>query len=149
MDPELTAENEAQRARLAALVGELGDADLARSLGGGWTVATALAHLAFWDRRATLLLDLWARGQTPLADEPEWYGSDVLNQALLAEWLVLPPREAARLALEAAESVDRKIETLDAAVAAAISERGESWRLQRSTHRREHIEQIERALAAD
>ena len=148
MDPELTAENEAQRERLAALVGDLGDADLERSLGGGWTVAMSLAHLAFWDRRATLLLDHWERGQSPPADEPAWY-SDLLNETLLAQWRALPPRETARLALEAAAGVDRKIETLDAAVAAAISERGESWRLQRSTHRREHIEQIERALAAD
>ena len=148
MDPELTAENEAQRERLAALVGDLGDADLERSLGGGWTVAMSLAHLAFWDRRATLLLDHWERGESPPADEPGWY-SDLLNETLLVQWRALPPRETARLALEAAAGVDRKIETLDAAVAAAISERGESWRLQRSTHRREHIEQIERALAAD
>ena len=112
-------------------------------------VATALAHLAFWDRRATLLLDLWARGQTPPADGPAWYGSDLLNQALLAEWLVLPPREAARLALEAAESVDRKVETFDAAVADAIIERGESWLLRRSAHRGEHLDQIERGLTGD
>ena len=147
MDPSVIAENSAERARLAKLVGQLTEADLDRSLGGGWTVATALAHMAFWDRRGRLLLERWERGQVPPPGEPEWYGSEVVNEVLLAEWRELPPRAAARLALEAAEAIDRKVETLDARVAEAVIARGEAWRLRRCLHRREHLDQIEHALA--
>lgn len=146
MDPTLIAENHAESARLAALAGRLTDADLDRALGGEWTVATALAHLAFWDRRGLLLLERWERGQVPPAGEPEWYSSEVLNDGLLAEWRALPPRAAARLALEAAEAIDRKVEQLDAPVAEAMVARNEAWLLHRHRHRREHLDQIERGL---
>jgi len=147
MDPAIAAENRAERTRLASLVGRLSDADLERPLGGGWTVAVALAHLAFWDRRGLLLLEQWERGQAPLPGEPDSYGVEVLNGALLAEWRALAPRVAARLAVEAAEATDRKVETLGAGVVDAIIAGGESWRLRRSLHRREHLDQIDRALA--
>jgi hypothetical protein len=38
------ADNAAARERLRALVARLSDADLARPVGGGWSVALALAH---------------------------------------------------------------------------------------------------------
>ena len=49
-DPDLRRNAEATN-RLQALVARLEETDLARSLGGGWTVRFALAHLAFWDAR--------------------------------------------------------------------------------------------------
>lgn len=144
MDATIIADNEAQRARLAALVAWLSDAGLARPLGGGWTVATALAHLAFWDRHAKLVLDNWERGHVqPL--EHEVY-SDLLNVGLMDEWAALPPREAARLALEAAAAVNERVASLDARVADEAIARGEPWRVRRHQHRAEHIDQIEQAL---
>jgi hypothetical protein len=145
MDPSIVAENNETRARLAALVNPLGDAELERSAGDGWTVAMALAHLAFWDRRAALMLGRWQRGQVPPADEPEW-ASDWLNDSLVDEWRAVAPREAARLAVAAAEMADRAVESVGAAIAEAILARGERWRLARSIHRQEHIGQITRAL---
>ena len=71
MDRTLIEENDAERVRLAAVVGRLTEADLACPLGGGWTVATALAHLAFWDRCNTLVLEHWERHQAPPAGMPE------------------------------------------------------------------------------
>jgi hypothetical protein len=44
------------RQRLQVLVARLDDAELAYPLGDEWTVAAVLAHLAFWDRRAAILL---------------------------------------------------------------------------------------------
>ena len=142
IDPAMVNENAAERRRLEALAGRLSDADLQRDLGDGWTVAVALAHLAFWDRRAVLVLERWQRdGKLP--DDPE---ADLLNDSLLDEWRLLPPRRAAELAVAAAQAVDLTIERLDARVADAVRGRGEDWRLRRAAHRREHLDQIDRAL---
>ncbi len=146
MKQEVMAQNDATRASLQALIRTLADRDFARDLGDGWTVATALAHLAFWDRRGKLLLDRWSAGDPPPADMPEWY-SDTLNDSLIDEWRALPPHEAARLAMEAATAIDATIAGLGDRVAAEIVSRNEESRLTRSKHRREHIEQIERCLA--
>ena len=131
VDRSYIAQNDAQRARLRAVAERLSDEQLGRSLDGGWTVAAALAHLAFWDRRAVVLLEKWEReGYEPITVDP-----DVLNEALLAEWLALPPREAARLALSAAESVDRKLETVNPELIEAIAAAGNARWIVRAAHR--------------
>jgi hypothetical protein len=140
-------ENPAQRSRIEPIAARLADEDLAQPLGEGWTPAVVLAHLAFWNRRAALLLDRWQRGQIPPPDEPDWYGADVLNDALLPEWQALPPRESVRLVLEAAQTIDREVETLDASVVDEVIAKDEEWLLARWRHRREHLDYIERALA--
>ena len=142
IDSVILTDNAAQRARLESLAGRLTDAELGRDLGDGWTVAVALCHLAFWDRRAVLVLERWERDGT-LPDNPE---PDLLNDALVAEWQLVPPRRAAALAVAAAQAVDHVIERLDARVADAIRGRGEEWRLRRAAHRREHLDQIDQAL---
>ena len=142
IDSVILTDNAAQRARLESLAGRLSDAELERDLGGGWTVAVALCHLAFWDRRAVLVLERWERDGT-LPDNPE---PDLLNDALVAEWQLVPPRRAAALAVAAAQAVDHVIERLDARVSDAIRGRGEEWRLRRAAHRREHLDQIDQAL---
>ncbi len=146
MEQRIVAENDATRASLQALIRTLADYDFARDLGDGWTVATALAHLAFWDRRGRIVLEHWQAGEAPPVDEPAWY-RDLPNDALLPEWQAIPAREAARLAVEAATAVDATIAGLEDRVTAEIMARDEAWRLTRSNHRREHIEQIERRLA--
>jgi len=146
MERTPTEHNAAERAQLSALVERLGERELGFSLGGGWTVAVALAHLAFWDRRARLLLDRWERGARPPPGEDEWPGDAVINGSLLAEWQALPPQEAARLAIEAADAVDARVVSLDASTLEAIVAGGESWLVRRALHRREHLDQIERAL---
>jgi hypothetical protein len=145
MNAEIVDANKVERERLAALLARLNDAELARPLGGGWTVAMALAHLAFWDRRGRILLEHWERGEVPPFAEPDWY-DNVANEALEPEWKVLPARDCVRLALEAAEGIDHTVERLAPGVAQAIEARGEGWRLRRGNHRREHVDQIERTL---
>jgi hypothetical protein len=134
--------NEEQTRRLAALVARLSDDDLGRPLGGGWTVSAALAHVAFWDR---LTLARWARyerdGELPGADV------DLVNEAALEAWRALPPREAVRLVLAAAEDFDRKVAAVAPRVAAELRARGFERMLDRSDHRRGHLDEIERALS--
>src|SRR3990172_8221055 len=52
MEYPFVAENAEERTRLRVLVGRLNDHDFAVHVGGGWTIAATLAHLAFWDQLA-------------------------------------------------------------------------------------------------
>ena len=135
-------ENAAELQQLRALVARLSAADLACPLGGGWTVAMALAHLAFWDRRRRAQMQQWARtGVEPVAGD-----SGSINAAVEVLAAAIPPQGAASLAIEAAEAVDGEVAQLPAEVIAAIERAGAVSMLRRATHRREHIEQIERGL---
>jgi hypothetical protein len=143
-DRSFVEKNRAELARLKALLGRLSDADLARPLGEGWTVSAALAHLAFWDRRALFLLERWEK--EGYADSP--YDSPALNEASLPLWLAIPPRTVLRIALETAEAVDRRVETVAPELIEQIIAGGLTVNPVRAEHRREHIEQIEQALQA-
>jgi hypothetical protein len=146
VDRSHVADNDRERERLRALVRRLGDQDLAQPLAGGWTVSVALAHLAFWDQRIVVLLDEWARrgpGWTPPpGDERD---VDWINDAAKTLCLALPPRAAAELALSVAEAADRRVAAVSDAILEANA-RAPSLNLRRAEHRREHLDEIERAL---
>jgi hypothetical protein len=142
VDEAIVAANEEATRELAALLARLSDADLERDLGEGWNVATALAHAAFWDRRALRVFERWQRDGTPYRDQDD----DILNDALLDEWRALPPRAAADLALVAARAVDAVVVELPDAITASLTADGNEFLMRRYNHRREHIEQIEAAL---
>jgi hypothetical protein len=109
----------------------------------GWTVASALAHLAFWDQRSLILIKRWKMGEV-VAHSP--VDTDLTNDALLPLCLALPPRAAADLALSSAEAVDGEIEELSPDLIACIETLGDRFRLYRSDHRRMHLDQIEARL---
>lgn len=138
----LAERNRAARERLRDRLSRLTDEELRRPLEGGWTVAAALCHLAFWDRRARLLLERLER----IGAEPEAADIDLLNDGLLDEWLAIPPREAVRLALEAAEAVDRTVERFSDELVARVLAFGNPMRVDRSLHRQAHLDEIDRAL---
>lgn len=148
-DRSYVTENQTQLARLEALVSKLGDRELSRPLEAGWTVAGVLAHLAFWDYRIVTLLDAWGadgRGTPPPAyDEAavNW-----INDAGKPLCLGLPPRTAARMAVEAAVAADRRVAALTDTALAANTAAGSPISVHRAEHRREHLDEIERALAA-
>ncbi len=52
MDRPFVAENTKERERLISLVGRLTGEALSLTLKNDWTIAVALAHLSFWDRRS-------------------------------------------------------------------------------------------------
>ena len=142
MDASHVDRNEEQTRRLTALVARLSDGDLGRPLGNGWTVSAALAHVAFWDR---FTLARWARyeqdGELPGADV------DLVNEAALEGWRSIPGREAVRQVLAAVEEFDRKAAGVAPEVAEELRARGFERMLDRSAHRRGHLDEIERALA--
>ncbi len=148
-DRSYVTENQTQLARLEALVSKLGDRELSRPLEAGWTVAGVLAHLAFWDYRIVTLLDAWGadgRGTPPPAHHEA--AVNWINDAGKPLCLGLPPRAAARMAIEAAVAADQRVAALSDAALAANTAAGSPISVRRAEHRREHLDEIERALAA-
>lgn len=141
MERPFARENQQSRQRLKSLIDRLSEQDLQRSVGPGWTVAAALVHLAYWDSRALVLLRRWQRdglGPSPV-------DVDAVNDALLPLARAMPPRAAARLALEAAEAVDAELEALPQTLLAEI-QAGVPFRVSRAIHREEHLREIEALL---
>jgi uncharacterized damage-inducible protein DinB len=146
VDRSYVAENDAERKRLRALVRRLSDEDLARPMDAGWTVAGVLAHVALWDQRILVLLDEWERrgpSWTPPVEDAR--DVDWVNDAAKPLCLALPPRVAAELALSVAETVDERVAAVSDALIEANARAGVlNWR--RAEHRREHLDDIDRAL---
>jgi hypothetical protein len=113
-------------------------------VGHGWTVAATLVHLAFWDLRAVVLMDRFEAGA--VAPSPADVDVDVVNDTVRALAGAIPPRAVVRLAIEAAEGVDRRIAALPDHVLAAVGAAGNPFNLARHAHRIEHLDEIERAL---
>ncbi|HEV2249166.1 MAG TPA: DinB family protein [Candidatus Limnocylindria bacterium] len=138
-------ETDAERARLRALVARLSDADLARPMPGGWTVAAVLAHAAYWDARAIYWIDRWGPDGEPTTYEDE--DTDAANEAAKPLCLTIRPRDAAELALRVADEADRKVRALsDTMLAKIAAQGGAPFDLSRANHRREHLDDIEAAL---
>jgi hypothetical protein len=135
--------NRSQTERLRSLVRSL-DADrLAVRLPNGWTVAGALAHVAFWDRQRLCLMRRWAAGEECSGA----YDGDVFNAAVQPLLEMIPHEQAAAAAVQAAEEVDALLlEVSDAVVAAALA-RPDAPNLDRGSHREGHLDIVDRALA--
>ena len=142
MDRSFVEENARARERLRSLVSGLTDEALCLPLGGGWTIAVALAHLAFWDQRALVLLQKWNQHGV----EPSPIDIDVTNDSLLPVWRAIPPRAAVDLAVSCAEAIDRELEEASPDLIDAIDSLGEKFRLYRSMHRKTHLDEIEGVL---
>jgi hypothetical protein len=145
VDRTYVAQNGAERERLRALVGRLTDAELSRPMDAGWTVAAVLGHVAFWDQRALVVMEQWRKNPSATPSPGSEADVDWINDAGKPLLLAVPPRRAAELAVSIAEAVDRAAETLPDdlvqrnATAHAVN-------LLRATHRREHLDEIERLL---
>ena len=144
LDQSYFSENATEYAHLRSLVRRLTDEELAHPLNAGWTVSAVLAHLAFWDQRALVLLNKWKQegiGPSPI-------DTDVVNETTRLLCLAIPPRAAAELAVSCAQQVDQAIEHMSADMAAQVENIGKTVRLNRAHHRRDHLGQIEQALGA-
>lgn len=141
MESSYVERNQASRERLRALVERLGDDELTRELPDGWTVADALGHLAFYDRRAAILLRRF--GQEGVFASP--YDYDTLNEILLHFTRAMPPRAVADEALAAAEAADEASARTPQALLPEIRSVGQV-KLDRSEHRENHLADIEALL---
>lgn len=141
VDPSYVERNRASTARIRALASRLSDEDLLHPVGEHWTVAITLAHLAFWDRRALHALDATAEAGKLVAPEIDI----VVNDYSLPLWAAIPPRQAARIAIEAAEALDTRLENYSPALLEVIHGFYPRWVL-RAVHRNEHLDEVEAAL---
>ena len=143
VSPDFAESNRRQTERLRKLSHRLTPGMLAVRLPNGWTVAVALAHIAFWDRQRLCLMRRWAAGN--------WcdggYDGELFNEVLLPFLESIPPNRAAELALETAEEVDAFLLTVPDEVVEAALARPDRPNLDRGSHREGHLDQIEDAVA--
>lgn len=137
-------ENQAATARIVSLTDRLSDEELQRSVGAHWTVAITLAHLAFWDRRVLLSLEESERVGKLVVPEVHLHVNDIS----LPLWAAIPAREAARLAVEAAQAVDERLAAYPAALLAEAYAHNQRW-VRRAIHRHSHLDEIDAALGGN
>lgn len=140
MDRAFVELNRASTARIQAMA-RLSEAEMQTSVGEHWTVAIVLAHLAFWDRRVMYVLDMTEKNGK-LFDP----AIDVnVNDLFLPFWAALPPREAARIAVETAEALDSRLEAYPAHLLEEVFNFNKRWVI-RGLHRGEHLDEADAAL---
>jgi hypothetical protein len=141
MDQSFIERNRASRTRIRELVERLSDEEMQHRVGEHWTVAIALAHLAFWDRRVMYVLDITERDGKLFVPEIDIF----VNDLSLPLWAAIPPREAARLAIETAEALDKRLESYPSALLEAIHAYNQRW-VMRALHRDGHLDEVDAAL---
>lgn len=143
MTPDRTfiEHNRAATDRIRALTARLTDDQMQSRVGDHWTVAIALAHLAFWDRRVLYVLDTTERDGQLFIPKLDL----CVNDLSLPLWAAIPPREAARIAIETAEALDKRLETFPLSLLEKIYTYNERW-VVRALHRNDHLDEVEAAL---
>jgi hypothetical protein len=68
-----------------------------------------------------------------------------VNDLSLPLWAAIPPREAARIAIETAEALDKRLEDFPPALLEEINAYNERW-VVRALHRGEHLDDVDAAL---
>jgi hypothetical protein len=144
-DRSYIARNDQERARLKALVAQWTDADLTHPMPADWTVSGVLAHMAFWDARVLFYLNRWAAGAEPSKEDQEDEDIDWINDSAKPLCLALPPRAAAKLVVDIAEETDARVAALPDDLVTKVHALG-AVSLDRSDHRREHLDEIVYAL---
>jgi hypothetical protein len=136
----------AELERVRELSDRVSDEELSRPLDADWTPAGLIAHIAFWDRfcRARWLHAARTGRRVPAHIEDAF--TDLVNDANIPHWNRVPPRTAIEECLEAGREVDDLIHSLDPEVIADMIAEGRHRLVDRSIHRSEHLDVIERAF---
>ena len=106
MDRSFIELNRASTARIRALAARLSDQQMQTRVGEHWTVGIVFAHLAWWDRRVMYVLDMTEKDGRLFIPEIDIF----VNDLSLPLWAAIPPRAAARIAIETAETLDTRLE---------------------------------------
>ena len=141
LDPAYIEENRASTERIRELAGRLTDEEMQTKVGEDWTVAIALAHLAWWDRRVMYVLDMTARDGKLFVPEIDIF----VNDLSLPLWAVIPPRDAARICIETSQMLDKQLEEYSPALLEEIFNYNKRW-VVRALHRNEHLDEVDTAL---
>jgi hypothetical protein len=141
MDRSFVELNRASTERIRALAARLTDEEMQHPVGEHWTVAIALAHLAWWDRRVMYVLDMTEKDGKLFIPEIDIF----VNDLSLPLWAAIPPREAARIAIETSETLDKRLEDYSPALLEEIYNYNKRWVI-RALHRGEHLDDVDAAL---
>lgn len=140
-DPSFSELNRASTERMRALASRLTDAQMQTRVGEHWTVTIVFAHLAFWDRRVMYVLDRTERDGKLFIPAIDIF----VNDLSLPLWAAIPPRAATRIALENAETLDKRLEKFPPALLEEIFDYNKRW-VVRALHRNEHLNEAEAAV---
>lgn len=143
LDPNYTQLNRASTERIKQLAASLSDEEMQTRVGEHWTVAIALAHLAWWDRRVMYVLDMTAKNGKLFVPEIDI----IVNDLSLPLWAAIPPREAARIAIESSADLDAQLEAFPQDLLEEIYNYNKRW-VVRALHRNEHLNEVDAALKA-
>ena len=141
LDLTFVEQNRLARERIKSLIARLTDEQLLTPVGEHWTVAVALAHMVFWDRRVMHVLDMTERDGKVFLPNLDIF----VNDLSLPLWKAIPPREAARICIETAEACDRQLEAYDRNLLEKIYQYNKRWVI-RALHRNEHLNEVDAAL---
>jgi hypothetical protein len=143
LDRSFVGLNRASTDRMRAMVAGLTDEQMQQAAGEHWTIAVALVHLAFWDRRVLYVLDRTERdGKLFVPEEVDI----VVNDLSLPLWAAIPPRAAATLAVETAEALDARLEGFPPELVEQVYAHAKRWVI-RALHRNAHLDEIDAALS--
>jgi hypothetical protein len=140
LDRSFIERNRASTNRIREMAG-LSDAEMRTPVGEHWTVSIVLAHLAFWDRRVMYVLDMTERDGKVFIPEIDIF----VNDLSLPLWAAIPPKDAARIAIETADTLDKRLEAYSPELRQQIYAYNKRW-VERSLHRNEHLDEAEAAL---
>ncbi len=133
--------NRASTEHMRALAARLSDDEMQTKVGEHWTVGVVFAHLAFWDLRVMYVLDMTEKDGKPFVPEIDIF----VNDLSLPLWAAVPPREAARIAIETAEALDKRLENYSPTLLEEIYTHNKRW-VARALHRSEHLDEADAAL---
>lgn len=141
LDPTYNEQNRASTERIRALITRLSDEEMQTKVGEHWTVAIALAHLAWWDRRVMYVLDMTEKDNKLFIPEIDIF----VNDLSLPLWAVIPPRDAARICIETSETLDKRLEAYSRELLEEIYNYNKRL-VVRALHRNEHLNEVDAAL---
>jgi DinB superfamily len=151
-DRTYIADNARELERMRRLVDRLSADDLQQQVNESWTVAGVLGHIAFWDGRAIALADKLERGldsgsqQLFSSGDDEPGEVDWINDATRPLIHAVDPEQLARLTLDIAEETDARVAKLPLEHMWP-SDSTSPLNAFRSSHRAEHLDEIEASLA--
>lgn len=140
--------NEESRERLVRLVAILTPKQLSTDLGEGWTVASAIGHMGFWDRWQAERWTAMLAGTWSAESESVLSAEHLANDALHPYWAGVGASNFATLAVEAATRLDALIAGAPDALVDELEGTPIAFLVHRHRHRDEHLDHIERVLAA-
>ena len=133
--------NRASLERMRTLAEQLTDEEMLTKVGEHWTVGIVFAHIAWWDRRVMYVLDRTEKDGKLFIPEIDIF----VNDLSLPLWAAVPPRKAVHIALETAETLDKRLEVYSPALLEEIYNYNKRWVI-RALHRNEHLDEANAVL---